>query len=161
MWYEINYEPVTALIATVGWVTVNTALLGTIILFAANSVETLTVRVPSISSPGGGFNAGGTLGESVYPSVNNTRISPLAAVPPLFEGTSTPETFAEVLSAGCVFLKRLNCHRLGLVVELSGSDSWLPLVHSIGGKSQKTAIAWGFGFADVLQWQFGLSFALQ
>ena len=79
----------------------------------------------------------------------------------LFEGTSTPETFAEVLSAGCVFLKRLNCHRLGLVVELSGSDSWLPLVHSIGGKSQKTPIAWGFGFADVLQWQFGLCFTLQ
>jgi len=37
----------------------------------------------------------------------------------------------------------------------------LPLVHSIGVKSQKTAIAWGFGFADVLLWQIGLRFALQ
>ena len=50
-------------------------------------------------------------------------------------------TSAAVWSAGCVFLKRQNCRHLGREVELSGSDSWLPLVHSIGGKSEKSEFA--------------------
>ena len=92
MWSEINYEPVTAPTAIVGWTTVNTLggiiLEGTMILFEANTVETLTVRVPSMSSPGGGFKAGGPIApESVYPSLNTTRISPLSAVPLLFDVT--------------------------------------------------------------------------